>query len=212
MRVALAGVAAFAATAVSALAAGSENATIRVTLTDGGVTLTPSSVIAGITVFTVSNRGRAPRDFEIAGKKTPALAAGTTATLRATFAPRPYRYVSVGRTGRFSGFVGVLRGCATPSASSVTATFKSDYRLELSRTSLPCGTVTFHIVNSDVGIVHSFNVILVTLVNSELRGPTLQAGQSKTLVVKLPYDGQVYYYDAENENAEYGDSGYLTVR
>jgi hypothetical protein len=212
VRAAIAGIAALAATALSALPAGGGSATVRVTLTDEGATLSPSSVIAGNVFFTVSNHGRARRDFEIAGKKTAALPAGRMATLHVTFAPHPYRYVSVGRRGRFTGYVGVLRGCATPSASSVTAIFKTVYRLELSRTSLPCGTVTFHVVNSDVGAVHSFNVVLVTLVNTELRGPTLKPGQSKTMIVKLPYKGQVYYFDAEDENAEYGDSGYLGVR
>jgi uncharacterized cupredoxin-like copper-binding protein len=48
-------------------------------------TLSKRTVPKGLTTFRVTNRGTINHDFRIAGKKTPSLAAGKTATLRVTF-------------------------------------------------------------------------------------------------------------------------------
>ena len=41
-----------------------------------------SSVPAGAVIFTVTNKGKVSHDFKIAGKKTPLLSPGHTATPR----------------------------------------------------------------------------------------------------------------------------------
>jgi len=48
-------------------------------------TLSKRTVAKGLTTFKVVNRGFIKHDFKIAGKKTPALATGKTATLKVTF-------------------------------------------------------------------------------------------------------------------------------
>jgi uncharacterized cupredoxin-like copper-binding protein len=48
-------------------------------------TLTTRSVPKGAVTFAVTNRGKLKHDFKIAGKKTPLLATGKSATLKATF-------------------------------------------------------------------------------------------------------------------------------
>ena len=201
--------------AASAASAGipPQAAVVRITLRDADVTLEPSSVIAGNVVFKVANKGRTPRDFEIAGKKTPALAAGKSATLRAAFAARPYRYVSAGgrRAARLTGFLGVLHACTNPTATTVTVDITFG-QMSFSQAAVPCGTVTFDVTNTDVGYIHDLNFTLPTRASEEILGPRLKAGQSTKMVVNLPYKGQVYYSCREPEHGEMGESGYLTVR
>ena len=48
-------------------------------------TLSKKTVAKGITTFKVTNKGTIKHDFKIGGKKTIALAAGKTATLKVTF-------------------------------------------------------------------------------------------------------------------------------
>jgi hypothetical protein len=186
---------------------------VRVTLRDANVTLEPSSVIAGNVVFKVANKARTPRDFEVGGSKTPAIAAGKSAMLRAAFAAHPYHYFSVGGRGaaRLTGFLGVLPACSSPTATTVTVDIKLN-QMSLSRTAVPCGTVTFEVTNTDIGFYHDFNLALVTRASGSVLGPRLRAGQSTTMVVNLPYKGQVYYYCREPEHDEMGESGFLTVR
>jgi hypothetical protein len=81
---------AVAVTAASATAAVQAGPTVmQVKLSNVGITTTPQSVLAGKIVFRVTNTSRAPRDFEVDGKKTPTLATGKTATLTGTFAAHP---------------------------------------------------------------------------------------------------------------------------
>ena len=48
-------------------------------------TLSKKIVPKGVTTFKVTNKGAISHDFKIAGKKTPALKTGKTATLKVTF-------------------------------------------------------------------------------------------------------------------------------
>jgi uncharacterized cupredoxin-like copper-binding protein len=48
-------------------------------------TLSKRTVPKGAVTFAVTNRGKLQHDFRIAGKKTPLLASGKRATLKATF-------------------------------------------------------------------------------------------------------------------------------
>ena len=63
--------------------------------TDLKFTLSRRSVPMGSVIFTVTNRGKLSHDFKIAGKKTPRLLPGHSATLRITFSKKGrYPYLS----------------------------------------------------------------------------------------------------------------------
>lgn len=188
-------------------------AIVRVTLSDTGVLLSPQSVISGDVVFKIANRSRTPRDFEVGGKRTPIIPAGKTGTLSGTLEARPYRYVSVGndRSVRLTGFVGVLPACTRPTETTVTADITIN-QITLSQTTVPCGTVTFTVSNSDVSDTHDLNFALPTVQGGQRFGSRLKPGQSAKMVVNLPYKGKIYYFCNEPEHAENGESGFLTVR
>jgi hypothetical protein len=68
----------------------------------------------GAVVFSVTNKGKSPHDFRIAGKKTPLLAHGRFATLRVTFAKGGrYPYLSTVAGQASAGLRGVFSVVAT---------------------------------------------------------------------------------------------------
>lgn len=79
------------AAAVSALGgAAQQSATTTVAVTLGKpsefkLTLSKKSILKGTAVFKVANKGMISHDFKIAGKRTPTLTMGKTATLRVVF-------------------------------------------------------------------------------------------------------------------------------
>jgi uncharacterized cupredoxin-like copper-binding protein len=84
----LAIVAAAASVSVSAFAAPAKPAatTITVTMTEFKFALSKSSAPKGTVTFKVVNKGAIAHDFKIAGKTTPHIEAGKSATLKVTFA------------------------------------------------------------------------------------------------------------------------------
>src|SRR4029077_12134622 len=58
---------------------------VTVTATDFKFTLSRRSAPTGTVIFAVTNKGKLSHDFKMAGKKTPLLASGRSATLRVTF-------------------------------------------------------------------------------------------------------------------------------
>ena len=58
---------------------------VTVSATDSRFRLSKRSAPIGTVIFTVANRGKGSHDFKIAGKKTPLLRPGHSATLRVTF-------------------------------------------------------------------------------------------------------------------------------
>ncbi len=72
-------------------------------------TLSKRTVVKGVTVFTVTNRGAVRHDFKIAGKKTPNLAAGRSATLKVVLAkPGKYPFLCTLPGHAAGGMKGVL--------------------------------------------------------------------------------------------------------
>ena len=68
--------------AVPAIGAQSSTVTIKVTATEFKFALSKQRVAAGTTViFKVTNKGKIAHDFKIAGKKTPMLGSGKSASL-----------------------------------------------------------------------------------------------------------------------------------
>lgn len=101
--------------AVSALAgAQQQSATTTVAVTAGkpGIfdfTLSKKVVPKGTVVFKVANKGSIEHDFKIAGKKTPDLGAGKSATLKVVLAKAgKYPYLCTIKGHAAAGMKGVL--------------------------------------------------------------------------------------------------------
>jgi plastocyanin len=107
-------------------------ATTRVTVTarDSGFTLSRRSAPIGTVIFAVTNKGKISHDFKIAGKKTPLLSPGRSATLRVTFSKKgryPYRstvsgQASAGMKGVFSVAAAVVPTPTPPTPTPPTPT------------------------------------------------------------------------------------------
>ena len=67
--------------------------TIRVTATEYKFKLSQRRARHGLVVFKVVNKGVLKHDFKIAGKKTPKIGAGKSATLKVTLKKGSYKYI-----------------------------------------------------------------------------------------------------------------------
>lgn len=77
------------AASVSAFGGASAASATTVTVTAGkpgefNFTLSKRTIVKGVTTFKVTNKGSISHDFKIAGKKTPTLAGGKSATVKVT--------------------------------------------------------------------------------------------------------------------------------
>ena len=69
-----------------------QGAAVKVTATEFKFALSPTSAKAGSVTFTLVNKGHISHDFSIAGKKTPVIGPGKTATLTVTLKAGKYPY------------------------------------------------------------------------------------------------------------------------
>ncbi len=69
-----------------------QGAAVKVTATEFKFALSPTSAKAGSVTFTLVNKGHIAHDFAIAGKKTPVISPGKTATLTVTLKTGKYPY------------------------------------------------------------------------------------------------------------------------
>jgi len=84
--------------------------TVKVTGKEFAFILSRKSGPRGIFVFRFTNRGTVPHDFKIAGKKTPLVQAGQSATLRVKILkPRKYVYICTVPGHAAAGMKGVFR-------------------------------------------------------------------------------------------------------
>jgi nitrite reductase (NO-forming) len=67
--------------------------TVTVKATEFKFTLSTKTARHGLVVFKVINKGKIAHDFKIAGKKTPKLGAGKSATLRVTLTKGTHKYI-----------------------------------------------------------------------------------------------------------------------
>ena len=148
---------------------------VTVTATDSKFTLSRRSVPTGTVIFTVTNKGKVSHNFKIAGKKTPLLPPGHSATLRVTFSTKGrYTYLSTVSGQASHGMKGVFSVVAA-AAPTTTTTTTSPYapptgpvgtanttvavgmfdgaipHFVLSQTTIPSGNVTFAITNKCLG-------------------------------------------------------------
>ena len=84
--------------------------TVKVTLVEWKIVVTPKIVRRGNVVFMVTNRGKLRHDFKIAGKKTPLLAPGKSAKFSVRF-PKAgsYRFICTVPGHAAAGQKGVLK-------------------------------------------------------------------------------------------------------
>ncbi len=177
------------------------NATTRVTVTatDSKFKLSKHSAPMGKVVFTVTNKGEVSHDFKIAGKKTPRLTPGHSATLAVTFVKKGrYPYLSTVSGQASAGMKGTFVVIAAPSppvappppppppvvgsANTTVTVDMFDSTLpgffKLSQTTIPSGMVTFVITNKCMDQC-SFDLEGVKA------GAILNPGQSETWTVAL---------------------------
>jgi plastocyanin len=83
--------------------------TVRVIAKEYKFTLSPRSAPHGLVIFKVTNKGRIPHDFKIAGKKTPLIPAGKSATLKVTLKKGSYKYICTVLTHASLGMKGTLK-------------------------------------------------------------------------------------------------------
>jgi uncharacterized cupredoxin-like copper-binding protein len=192
---------------------------VNVAATDFKFTLSRHSGPVGTVIFAVANKGKETHDFKIAGKKTPSLAPGHSATLRVTFTKRGnYAYLSTVSGQAAAGMKGVFTvGPALTPAPSVTLTTvpttvpttvsttvgtanttvtvdmfddNGPPRFVLSQTTIPSGMVTFVISNKCVSYC-SFDLLGVKA------GTLLAPGESETWTVALHAGRYAYQCDAD---------------
>ena len=183
--------------------------TIAVTLTDTVIQLPQAPVRVGTVMFRVANHARAARDFRVAGRRTPRIAPGRSATLTVPVAKTGLVLLSsVGPPGSATlrGVLSFVNPCTKPATTTLTVEM-SEAPPVLSQTTIPCGTVTFTITNAGT-IPHTLHIDAT----SGGDGPRLQPGQTATLTLRLTAKGRVFYRCIEPDHDEqYGETGWLTV-
>jgi plastocyanin len=95
----------------SALAAPAHTsaATVTVSMTEFKFALSKKTVARGAVTFKVTNKGTTAHNFKIAGKRTPVIGAGRSATLKVVFAkPGKYPYLCTLPSHALAGMKGVL--------------------------------------------------------------------------------------------------------
>jgi uncharacterized cupredoxin-like copper-binding protein len=180
---------------------------VTVAATESKFTLSRRSVPMGTVIFTVTNKGKLSHDFKIAGKKTPLLLPGHSATLRVTFSKKGrYPYLSTVLGQAAAGMKGVLTvGSASAAAPATTVTAAPttttapaptttaavgtanttvtvgifDNRFDLVPPTAPSGMVTFAITNKGTEL-HTFDLVGIKA------GALLNPGESETWTVPLP--------------------------
>ena len=235
---------------------GSGTAPTSVTVTAGkpseySFTLSRQSVTAGTVVFKVVNAGKVRHDFEIAGRMTPVLRPGRSATLTVAFAKAgAFAYSSSVAGQAADGMKGALtvrapaaptpatpapttattaaattpsttqtttsaatipsEPCDTPSATTVNVSI-FDFGFTLSQTTVPCGQVTFVVVNTGQ-VFHSFDVEVPVADGRQgfLGSRNLLGGESETQTADYTRTG-LYRYQCDLHWIQGQMIGVLTV-
>jgi uncharacterized cupredoxin-like copper-binding protein len=184
--------------------------TINVTANEWSFKLSKRSVPVGTTVtFKVTNKGKIGHNFVIAGKKTPILNPGKSASITVTFAKKGKfafqcsvpGHARLGMKGTFGVGVAAPPPATTSTAATSTGPTGSvgnaqttvtvnmvEYAFQLSQATIPSGQVTFVVKNSG-SEVHNFDI------NGVHSGTLLAPGASETWTVSLPAGQYLYTCD-----------------
>jgi hypothetical protein len=218
---------------VAASAAGVRAVTpVTVKITDARSTLSRQTAPTSVVVFTVTNVGRKPHAFSIAGWSTPRLRPGRSVTLKVTFTvPGPYAYSGTSRgvlhiveppsapptatavsSSPTPGTASFAGPCASPSTTTVRVRMTDvagGGGYTFSPLPIPCGTVTFVFVN---GGLAAHGLQLVDPNGTALpAGPSVASNQSATMTLTLSLDGQYEWRDSDGEGVDIA-FGYINVR
>jgi Uncharacterized copper-binding protein len=186
---------------------------------------------AGTVIFTVVNKGKISHNFFIAGKVTPNLLPGKSATLTVKFKKKGhYAYLctipghaAAGMKGTFSVAVAAVKPppSSTPTtttqpapppptstvpvgtASTTVTVNMVEYTFQLSQTTIPSGQITF-VINNKGNEVHNFAIL------GNKAGAQIAPGTSETWTVSLPPGTYNYQCDVPF-HAERGMVGQFTV-
>jgi plastocyanin len=221
----------------SAKAAG--GSTVRVRITDAKVILGPATVKPGKVVFRIADTGTQPHAFAIGGKSTPMLRHGVTDVLTVSLA-KAGSYKAVARTAAGKAFNAILAvgsapqtilpstpptptktststtppassACAQPVTATVTVTIVPP-RFNFSRTTIPCGTVTFVVTNTGQ-LTHSLEITAPAGAPTIATQPPIQPGQTQTFTINMTAKGIYPWQCGEREdNADDGEYGNLLVQ
>jgi uncharacterized cupredoxin-like copper-binding protein len=168
--------------------------------------LSQNSAPVGTVVFTVVNDGTIQHDFSIAGKTTPLLNPGQTATLTVAFTHaggNPY-LCDVGEHA-VQGMQGVFTVTGTTPAPKPTATIKvteREFKIGLVPKRVKHGTIKFVVKNTGK-IPHNFVI-------HGHQTPVLASGKSASIVVPLK-KGKYKYLCSIKGHAAAGMKGVLVV-
>jgi nitrite reductase (NO-forming) len=83
--------------------------TVTVKATEFKFRLSTNRARHGVFIFKVTNKGHVKHDFKIAGKKTPLIAPGKSATLRVTLTKGPHKYICTVIGHAAAGMKGTFR-------------------------------------------------------------------------------------------------------
>lgn len=197
--------------------------------------LSQKSVNTGTVIFTVKNEGHLQHDFAIAGKKTPLISPGKSATLQVTFKKKGhfnYRctvpgHAAAGMKGVLTVVVASKSTTTTPTKTTPTTTSPATITtagLGTAQTTVDVGITDFAFtltVNGQpTAAVPSGQVTFVIENNGKLShnfdlegvhaGALLKPGQTETWTVSLPPTFYTYQSDVSGQ-AALGLTGYLTV-
>lgn len=188
-----------AATAATAGDLKAQTTVVSVRLTNSSLIVAPSKIPTGPAVFRIVNKGTTARRFAIGDKRTPLIARGRSATLSVELSgrgPHPYVSTGTGRAARLSGVLTVFEPCLQPAVTSVNVTMDHDRSgIALSRSTLPCGTVTFVVTN--IGLAVDSLQVFPDYPSAGGKTPELEPGQSARLTVRLPEKGIAYYQSGD---------------
>jgi uncharacterized cupredoxin-like copper-binding protein len=198
--------------------------------------LSAKSVKTGTVIFTVKNEGHLEHDFAIAGKKTPLIAPGKSASLTVTFKRKgQFKYsctvpghAAAGMEGVLPVAVSLKSTTTTPTTptttTSASTTTTANPGVGTAQTTVDVSIVEFSFTltvnGQSTASVHSGQVTFVITNNGKLRhnfdlegvhaGALLSPGQSETWTVTLPPGHYTYQCDVPG-HAALGLLGYLTV-
>ncbi len=176
---------------------------VTVTLANSHLIVAPGKIPTGPVVFRIVNKATTARRFAIGGKRTPLIARGRSATLKVELGVRgPHAYVSTGwHAVRLSGVLTVFEPCLQPAVTPMNVTMDHDRSgIALSRSSVPCGTVTFVVTN--VGAAVDSLQVFPDYPSAGGKTPELQPGQSARLTIRLPEKGIAYYQSGDYTPSE----------
>jgi uncharacterized cupredoxin-like copper-binding protein len=176
---------------------------VTVNATEFKFALSRRSAPLGTVIFKVVNKGKAPHDFKIAGKKTRTLPAGKSQTITVVFRKRGrYAYLctllghaKLGMKGSFAIATAPAPpppptpppppppptpppSPPPPGPATTVQVGMFEYRFDMSQSTIPQGTVTFVITNKGQE-VHNFSITGIK------GGQFLAPGQTETYTVGL---------------------------